>query len=100
MANDVNNPRLWVLDTGAVIMAVGYPVIVRKVYYVPNAAADDVVIQEYDYAGSLRSAIVLKAHPTAAEPFEMDFGPDGRQLNGFKLATIDGGTLYVYIGRR
>jgi hypothetical protein len=28
----------------------------------------------------------------------LDWGPQGRRLNGFKLATIDGGTLDIYLG--
>jgi tRNA/tmRNA/rRNA uracil-C5-methylase (TrmA/RlmC/RlmD family) len=100
MANDVTSERLYVLDTASAtaIVAAGTPVIVRKVVFIPGAVSDDVVIQEYDSAGAARSAIVLKASPTAAEPTSIDFGPDGRKLNGFILSTKDAGTVYVYLG--
>jgi hypothetical protein len=100
MSNDVTSERLWVLDTASAtaIVAVGTPVIVRKVVFIPGAVSDDVVIQEYGPTGSARSAIVLKASPTAAEPMSIDFAPSGRRLNGFLLSTKDAGTVYVYLG--
>jgi hypothetical protein len=99
MANDVTNVRLWVLDTAGVIKAVGTTVYVRKLVFVPGAVANDIVIQEYISDGTLKSAIVMKAGPAVAEVVTMDFGPECRGLNGFKLSTISAGTLYVYIGR-
>jgi hypothetical protein len=100
LANDVSSERLWVLDTASAtaIVAAGTEVIVRKVVFIPGATGDDVVIQEYDSAGAARSAIVLKASPTAAEPMSIDFAPNGRRLNGFILSTKDAGTVYCYLG--
>jgi hypothetical protein len=101
MPNVTTSERLWSFTTatGGDIKGAGTEVIVRKVVYFPNAIDDDVVIQEYDSSGVARSAIVLKANHAAAEPLSLDFGVSGRRLNGFNLSTIDGGTLYVYLGR-
>jgi hypothetical protein len=101
MSNDVASERLWTLDTASAtaIVAAGTPVTVRKIVFIPGAVSDDVVIQEYDSAGAARSAIVLKASPTAAEPMSMDFAPNGRRLNGFILSTKDAGTVYIYLGK-
>jgi len=101
MSNSTTSDRLWSFTTatGADISDAGTPVIIRKLYFLPAAVDDDVLIQEYDPAGSARTAIVMKADHAAAEPIEVDFGPNGRLLNGFNLATIDGGTLYVYLGK-
>ena len=100
MANDATSERLWILDTAAVIVAIGTPVIVRKVVFFPALKDDDLVIQEYGPTGVLRTAIKLKAGASDASPVSLNFGSEGRQLNGFKLSTIDGGTLDVYIGAR
>jgi hypothetical protein len=99
MANDVTNGRLWILDTTGVIAAVGTFVKVRKLVYFPAAVDNAVTIQEYIADATLKSAIVMKADPAVARPFEMDFGPECRQLDGFKLSAISAGSLYVYIGR-
>jgi hypothetical protein len=100
MANVTTNDRFWQLDTAAVIVAVGTPVIVRKLVFAPAAIDDDVVIQEYLSAdATLDEAIILRANHSDVNLVSLDFGPDGRQLNGFKLSTIDAGTLYVYLGK-
>ena len=103
MSNDVtSNERLWVLDTASAtaLVAAGTHVVIRKLYLIPNAVSDDVVIKEHNYAGSQVVAMVLKANAGSADPVDVDFGPDGRELNGMALTTIDGGTLYVYFGER
>jgi hypothetical protein len=101
MSNDTTSERIWSFTTatGGDIADAGTPVIIRAIEYRPANIDDDVVIQEYDSAGSARTAISLKADHAAAEPVWRDFGPRGRQLNGFNLATIDGGTLYCYLGK-
>lgn len=99
MANDVTNIRTWILDTVAVIKAVGTPVRVMKIVFFPGAVNDDAVIQEYLADGSLSTAIRIKAGPTDVSAVALDFGPNGKVLNGFKLSTIDAGSLDVYIGR-
>lgn len=98
MANDATSERLWILDTDAVITAVGTPVKVRKLYYVPVAADNAATIQEYSNTGVLRAAAHIQAGATDASPVEQDFGPEGRLMNGFKLSAITAGTLYVYLG--
>lgn len=99
MANVVTNDRLWRLDTVAVIVAVGTPVIARKVVFAPAAIDDNVIIQEYLPDGTLDSAIILKANHTDVNLVSLDFGTTGRKLNGFKLSTIDAGTIHVYLGK-
>ena len=100
MANITTSERLWILDTASAtaIVAAGTEVIVRKIVFIPGAVSDDVVIQEYDSEGAARSAIVLRASPTAAELMGIDFAPNGRRLNGFILSTKDAGTVYIYLG--
>lgn len=99
MANNTTSERLWILDTaGEIQAALGIPVIVRKVLYLPAAVDNAITIQEYGPTGALRTAIYLKADPAVARPVEQDFGPDGRFLNGFKLSAISAGSLYVYLG--
>ena len=98
MANDVTNERLWTLDTVAVIKAAGAAVFVRKLVYKPNAIDDDVVIQQYNSAGTAKDAIVLKANHTDVNLVTLDW-VGGRELNGFSLSTIDGGVLYAYLGK-
>ena len=98
MANNVTNPRFWKLDTAGVIKAVGVPVHVRFIYYVPAAADNAANIQEYLATdGSLVDAAYIKAGTANATPVSKDFGPDGRYFNGFKLESITAGTLYIDI---
>lgn len=102
MSNDATSERFWTLDTVAVIKAVGTPVVVRKVVLYPSAVDDDAIIQEYGADGVLRSAIHVKARKLTGDtsPVEVDFGSSGRELNGFKLGTIDGtASIEVYIGK-
>jgi hypothetical protein len=74
------------------------PIIVRKLVYIPATIDDDVLIQDYSPLAALQTAIALKANHTDVNPISLDFGRRGRLLNGFRLATLDGGTLYVYLG--
>lgn len=101
MSNDVtSNERLWVLDTASAtaLVAAGTPVVIRKLYYLPAAVNNTVVIKEHNYAGSQVVAMTLKAGSAAADPVDVDFGPEGRRLNGMALTTITAGSLYVYFG--
>lgn len=102
MANNVASERLWILDSAAVIKAVGVPVKVRKLVLFPSAVDDDAIIEEYGADAVLRTALHIKARKLTGDtsPVDMDFGPDCRELNGFNLATIDGtAILHVYIGK-
>ena len=99
MGNTITSERYWNLDSVAVIAAVGTPVIVRKVVFLPTTASHAATIQEYDSAGALRTAIYIKAGATDASPVSLDFGPNGRMLNGFKLSAISAGSIDVYLGK-
>jgi len=101
MANDTTSERLWSFTTatGGNIKAAGTQVIIRKIVFTPGAVDDDVVIQEYGSDGAARSAMVLRANHTDVNLVSLDFGRSGRRLNGFNLSVIDGGTLYVYLGK-
>lgn len=98
MANDVTNERLWILDTAAVIKTVGNEVTVRKLVYTPAAIDNAVVIKEYLPDGTLGIAMKIKANHTDVNLVTLDWGPEGRRLNGFELTSISAGTLDVYIG--
>ncbi len=95
MANDVTSPKLWTLDTVGVIVAKSTIVKVRRVVFYPGGVDNDVLIQEYGSDGTLIQAIKIKANQTDVNPVSIPFDPP-LVLNGFKLATIDGGTLDVY----
>ncbi len=99
MANDITSERLHILDTAAVTVAIGTTVIVRKIVYFPAAASNAATIQEYGADAVLRTAIYIKAGPSDASAVTLDFGDNGRGLNGFKLSAITGGQLFVYLGK-
>ena len=98
MANNVTSERLWILDTVAVIKAVGNDVIVRKIVLHPVAIDNLVNIQEYGSDGVLRLAICLAANHSDINLVALDFGSEGRRLNGFKLSVLTAGVLDVYLG--
>jgi len=100
MANDVTNDRLWILDTVGVIAAVGVPVIVRKIVYTPAAIDNAVVIKEYLPAGTLATAMKIKANHSDINLVTLDWGQDGRKLNGFELTSISGGSIDVYLASK
>lgn len=96
MANDVASDRVWILDTAAEIKGVGVDVWVDHLYFVPAAHSNACTIQEYNAAGSLRTAAYIKAGGTDASPVsEYWCGP--RLFKGFKLSAITAGVLYVYL---
>jgi hypothetical protein len=98
MAN-VLNERLYTLDTAAVIDAAGTKVCVRKIVYVPAVAGNIAVIQEYSPGGVARTGMYIKANAADINLVTLDWGSDGRELNGFVLQSIAGGTLYAYLGK-
>lgn len=92
MANDTNNPGgPWVLDTTGTITS--GRVKVRKFRLVPAAAAALASIQ--NAAGDTQAALAAAANGTSDE---IDFGPNGKWIDGIKLATLSGtgAKLYVY----
>jgi hypothetical protein len=98
MANDTTSERLWILDTVATIIAVGEEVTVRKIVYHPAAIDNAITIQEYGSDGVLRTAMRLAANHTDVNLVALDWGPEGRSLNGFRLSAISAGSLDVYLG--
>jgi len=88
---------VWILDTADTdkCLHVGeQPVRVSKLYWQPSAADDDLVIKDGD------NEIKVIKRAIAASPagdITMDFSARPLWLKGFKLHTLDGGTLYVYL---
>lgn len=99
MANTTTSERWWNLDTVAEIKGVGVPTIVRKIVFLPTTKDHAATIQEYDSTGTLRTAIYIRAGNTDASPVSLDFGVNGRLLNGFKLSAISAGSIDVYLGK-
>ena len=95
MANDITAPHLWVLDSTGVVKAVGTKVRVLHVHYVGTTTGDDLVLQEYDSAGTVKSAVVLKV--PAALAIDISYMPEGIELNGLVVGTIDAGAAYVTV---
>ncbi len=94
--NDVASPKLWTLDTVGVIVAKSTIVKVRRILFYPSTIDHTVLIQEYGADGTLIQAIKIKANHTDVNPVSIPFEPKALELNGFKLATIDGGSIDVY----
>ena len=100
MSNSTSNPRYWILDTAATIVAVGTPVVVRRIVLYPSAVDADANINEYIVDGTATEAMHIKAGPSDVSCVTLDWGREGRTLNGFVLATLDGTSkLEVYIGK-
>ena len=105
MANVFNErTMLWtVTETGALTAAelsdASSPSLlnptVSEVIFFPNAAGDDVVLQ--DGATTAQDAIVLKAGASDTSPVHKSFRPQGRRISTLTCSTLDGGTLYVYL---
>ena len=97
MANQFRKQSLiWeITATGTIeTQAPGFnQVNIRKVVYVPSAAADDLVLQDKDSTNT----VVLKAGAADASPIHVDFGEKGKWVTGLKCSTIDGGTGYIYL---
>jgi hypothetical protein len=98
MANDITAPHLWKLDTAGLVKAAGTKIKITHVIFAPAVAADDLVLQEYAADGStLKDFSVLKAGAADVDWIKDDFGPDGLEVNGLYVGTIDGGTAYVHV---
>jgi hypothetical protein len=95
MANDVTSPKLWTLTDVGVIIAKSITVKVRRVLFYPSTIDHTVLVQEYGADGTLIQAIKIKANHTDVNPVSIPFNPP-LELNGFKLTTIDGGSVDVY----
>lgn len=97
MANDTNNPGgPWVIDTGgagATGTITADRVKIRKFRLVPAAAASLASIT--NTAGDVQAAMAAAANGAADE---IDFGPNGKWVDGIKVPTLSGSgaKLYVY----
>jgi hypothetical protein len=88
MSNDLTR-RPWAIDTAAVISTAG--VRVQKLRWVGMAGDDDLTIEDAN------GEVVFDHDASNAYPQESDFGAGGYDFNGFEVAVIDGGVLYVYV---
>lgn len=84
---------IWTIDETGTPISAGNRILIDKVIYFPSAVNDDLVIQ--NAAGT--RAIRLKAGASDISPIHVDFGLEGRALNGLKIATIDGGEADIYL---
>jgi hypothetical protein len=84
----------WILDTAATIETQGTILVVDKMIWYPNATNDDLIVHD----GAANVKWVVRA--TAGAPNNESFGAEKfegpEDFDGFIVATIDGGTLYVY----
>jgi hypothetical protein len=91
--NTDNNP--WILDTAGVVTA--SPVSVSKIVFYPSATNDDLSIGHGD--GSVvwitRAAAPASNNESVGQE-TMTFNPPV-SFAGFKVNTIDGGRVYVYL---
>ena len=86
-------PREWVIDsTGSVTVD---KVRVQRMEWIPNAAADDLLVSNtagdkiWEVTNAIAGAIPGKE--------EIEFGSRGKDVEGFVVTTLGGGTLYVHI---
>ena len=99
MANDTNNPGgPWVIDTGgagATGTITASRVKVMKFRLVPAAAASLATIT--NTAGDVQAAMAAAANGTSDS---LDFGPNGKWIDGIKVTVLSGtgAKLYVYCG--
>jgi hypothetical protein len=94
MANVITgNP--WILDTAGVITT--NPTSIAKIRYYPNAADNDLSIGHGD--GTVvwvTRAIATASSNESTGQEEIVFDPP-LAFSGFKVNTIDAGTVYVYV---
>ena len=93
MANDLTkNP--WVLDTTAATSIWDGPVHINQMRWVPAAAGDDLLVTD-----KLTNTIwTVTDALTGGVPGTMTLDLRGQPpYQGFILATMGGGTLYVYV---
>lgn len=95
MANNTTG-NVWELDTAGVIST--NPVVVKNFVYKPGANNDDLLV--LDNLG--RTILDVKAPADITTVPQLSVAPGGpggqKTFQGLDLNTIDGGTLYVYLG--
>jgi outer membrane protein assembly factor BamB len=89
--NTTGNP--WILDTAAVLST--NLVYVDKMVYIPNAADNDLIVE--DNAGKVIWQVRAIAASANYESVGMETFDGPILCNGFEVATIDGGSLKVYL---
>ena len=96
MAN-VYGQHNWKLDTAGVILALGNKIKIQKIVYIPNAADNDLILEDGNGEEIWRiRAIAAGANFESVAQEELDFGPVGKWFDGFEVAVIDGGYVQVY----
>lgn len=83
----------WILDTAGVITKNN--VWLEKMVYVPNAADNDLIVE--DNAGLVVWQVRAIAASANNESVGMETFEGPMLMNGFELATIDAGSLRVYL---
>jgi|GEM_PF-1857787 len=99
MANDITG-RVWVLDTASTSVNVfDLPVNIVSMAWHPNAVDNDLVVQ--DGRGkpiwTIRATIAAPNHESVGIE-KWDNSEPRMPFFGFRLHTMDGGTLYVTTG--
>jgi hypothetical protein len=84
----------WILDTAATIETQGTIIVVDQMIWYPNAANNDLSIT--DGADNVKWPVRATAGAPNNESFGAERFQGPEEFDGFKVATIDGGTLYVY----
>ncbi len=84
----------WILDTVATTITAD-KVRIRRMEWVPNAALDDLAIT--DTQGEEIWTVTNAIAGGRAGLETIYFGDPGQNFDGFKLPTIGGGELYVYL---
>ena len=96
MAN-VYGQNNWKLDTAGVIYALGNKIKVQKIVWIPNAADNDLHLEDGNGEEIWRvRAIAAGAAYESVAHETLDFGDKGKWFDGFEVAVIDGGFVQVY----
>ena len=90
MANAYGS-TVWTLDTAGAIFPSAIKI--KKMVWVPNAAGDDLAVDEAD-GGEIWTVTDALTGGVAGKE-EIDFA-EGKWFDGLTLTTIGGGKLYVY----
>ena len=97
MANNLNmNPMF--LDTAVALIPAGVPAYPRAIAWVADQAAGSDIAANDDFllSDSAGNRIVGKRATFAGDGLEMYHFPEGYNVNGLTLTTIDGGVCYLY----
>jgi len=95
MAGNVKTGNPWILDTAEEVVAKGTTIRIKVIKYIGTAASDTCTLHDGDgkviWVGQL-SAVAYN------DLIQTDyFGGRGFATNGLTVATLDHGTVYVYL---